>query len=136
MNRDQIDFAQKECVVFGKGEKERTVYLNSRASLYLRAYLESRTDNDPALFVWLKKPYKRLSKEGIESAVRRIGKIASVEKTHPHRFRRTMATNAINRGMPIQEVKEVLGHEKIDTTMIYCNVLRDNVKLSHKKYVA
>lgn len=136
LNRDQIDFSQKECTVFGKGEKERTVYLNSRASLYLRAYLESRTDDNPALFVWTKKPYRRLSKEGIESAVRRIGKLANVEKTHPHRFRRTMATNAINRGMPIQEVKELLGHEKIDTTMIYCNVLRDNVKLSHKKYVA
>lgn len=136
LNRDQINFSQKECIVFGKGEKERTVYLNSKASLYLRAYLDSRTDDNPALFVWLKKPHKRLSKEGIENAVRRIGKLASVEKTHPHRFRRTMATNAINRGMPIQEVKELLGHEKIDTTMIYCNVLRDNVKLSHKKYIA
>lgn len=136
LNRDQINFVEKDCVVFGKGAKERIVYLNSKACIHLKLYLESRTDNNPALFVGVRKPYKRLSKEAIETIMRNLGKSAGVDHTHPHRFRRTMATNAINRGMPIQEVKEILGHEKIDTTMIYCTVSQDNVRLSHKRYVS
>lgn len=136
LNRDQINFSQKDCIVFGKGAKERVVYLNSKACIHLKMYLESRTDNNPALFVSVRKPYNRLSKEAIETIIRNIGKVANVPKTHPHRFRRTMATNAINRGMPIQEVKEILGHEKIDTTMIYCVVSQDNIRLSHRRYVA
>lgn len=132
LNRDQINFVQKDCIVFGKGSKERMVYLNSKACIHLKLYLESRTDNNPALFVSARKPYKRLSKEAIEAVMRKLGKSAGVDNAHPHRFRRTMATNAINRGMPIQEVKEILGHEKIDTTMIYCTVSQDNIRLSHK----
>lgn len=136
LNRNQIDFREKQCVVFGKGAKERIVYLNSKACIHLQAYLNSRSDDNPALFVGVRKPHKRLSKEGIESAFRKIGKKAGVKNVHPHRFRRTMATNAILRGMPIQEVKELLGHEKLDTTLIYCMILQENVKLSHMKYIA
>lgn len=136
LNRDQINFQSQDCIVFGKGAKERIVYLNSKACIHLKMYLETRTDNNPALFVGVKKPYNRLQKEAIEAIVRNLGRNAGIEHTHPHRFRMTLATNAINRGMPIQEVKEMLGHEKIDTTMIYCMVSQDNVRLSHGKYVA
>lgn len=136
LNRDQINFVDKQCIVFGKGAKERIVYLNSKACIYLRKYLESRSDDNPALFVGIRRPFRRLSKEGIEAVFREIGKRAGVKGVHPHRFRRTMATNAILRGMPIQEVKELLGHEKLDTTLIYCMILRENVKLSHMKYIA
>lgn len=136
LNRDQINFGQGECVVFGKGAKERVVYLNSKACIHLQKYLDSRTDNNPALFVSCKKPYQRLSKEGIEAMLRDIGRASGVDHVHPHRFRRTMATNALNRGMPVQEVRQLLGHEKMDTTMIYCTVSQEGVKLSHKKFIA
>lgn len=136
LNRDQINFNQSECVVFGKGGKERTVYLNSKACIHLRRYLDSRTDDNPALFVGIKKPHRRLSKEGIEAILRGIGRSSGVDHVHPHRFRRTMATNALNRGMPVQEVRQLLGHEKMDTTMIYCTVSQEGVRLSHKKYIA
>lgn len=136
LNRDQIDFSRKECIVFGKGAKEREVYINPKACIHLKKYLESRTDNNPALFVWTKNPYKRLSKEGVEAVLRQLGRNAGVNHTHPHRFRRTMATNALNRGMPLQEVKELMGHEKMDTTMLYCSISKENIKLSHKKYIA
>lgn len=136
LNRDQINFNQSECVVFGKGGKERTVYLNSKACIHLRRYLDSRTDDNPALFVGIKKPHQRLSKEGIEAILRGIGQSSGVDHVHPHRFRRTMATNALNRGMPVQEVRQLLGHEKMDTTMIYCTVSQEGVRLSHKKYIA
>lgn len=136
LNRDQIDFTEKQCIVYGKGGKERVVYLNPKACIYLKKYLDSRKDNDPALFAGIRKPYNRLSKEGIESVFREIGKRAGVEKTHPHRLRRTMATNALLRGMPLQEVKELLGHEKMDTTLIYCMIMQTSIKISHMKYVA
>lgn len=136
LNRDQINFGQGECVVFGKGAKERVVYLNSKACIHLREYLDSRTDDNPALFVGIKKPHQRLSKEGIEAILRGIGRSSGVDHVHPHRFRRTMATNALNRGMPVQEVRQLLGHEKMDTTMIYCTVSQEGVRLSHKKYIA
>lgn len=136
LNRDQINFGQGECVVFGKGAKERVVYLNSKACIHLREYLDSRTDNNPALFVGCKSPYKRLSKEGIEAILRGISRTSGVDHVYPHRFRRTMATNALNRGMPVQEVRQLLGHEKLDTTMIYCMVYQEGVKMSHKKFIA
>ena len=136
LNRDQIDFNQKECIVFGKGAKERIVYINSRAYIHLQKYLHMRTDSNPALFVGLRKPYGRISKEGVETMLRTVGRKAGVQNTHPHRFRRTMATNALNRGMPLQEVQKILGHAKTDTTMSYCTVSQENVKLSHKKYIA
>lgn len=136
LNRDQINFHDGECVVFGKGSKERVVYLNSKACIHLQKYLDSRTDNNPALFISCKRPYQRLSKEGIEAMLRDIGHASGVDHVHPHRFRRTMATNALNRGMPVQEVRQLLGHEKMDTTMIYCTVSQEGVRLSHKKYIA
>ena len=136
LDRNQINFHEGECVVFGKGAKERVVYLNSKACIHLQKYLDSRTDNNPALFISCKRPYQRLSKEGIEAMLRDIGHASGVDHVHPHRFRRTMATNALNRGMPVQEVRQLLGHEKMDTTMIYCTVSQEGVKLSHKKFIA
>lgn len=135
LNRSDIDFAAKECIVFGKGAKERRVYLNAKALIHLKSYLGSRTDDNPALFVSCKEPHSRLSAGGIESIVRELGEKAHVKKVHPHRYRRTMATSAMNRGMPIQEVSVLLGHQQIETTMIYCVVNQNNVKLSHQRYL-
>lgn len=136
LDRVDVRFLSKDLIVFGKGSKERTVYLNDRANMYMREYLESRTDNNPALFVSLKSPYNRLTKSGIEDIVRRIGRKAGVAKSYPHRFRRTAATNALNRGMPVQEVSQMLGHAKLETTMVYCTVSEDSVKYHHSKYLS
>lgn len=136
LDRTDIRFFTKDAIVFGKGSKERTVYLNDRTNLYLREYLESRTDSNPALFVSLKAPHKRLSKEGIEDVIRRTGRRASVEKAHPHRFRRTALTNALNRGMPLQEAMILAGHSKPETTMMYCTVNQEGVKYHHAKYLS
>lgn len=135
LNRDQVNFSECECVVYGKGAKEREVFINPRACVHLKKYLDSRVDDNPALFVFTKKPYKRLSESGMWALLHNIGIKAGVEKTHPHRFRRTMATDALNRGIPLQEVKQMLGHEKVDTTMLYCMVSKENVKMSHRKYI-
>ena len=121
---------------YGKGGKERTVYLNERTNMYLQEYLQSRTDNNPALFVGLKSPHNRLSKAGIEDMIRRTGERAGVEKAHPHRFRGTSITNAINRGMPLQEASIMAGHAKTETTMLYCSVDQESVKYHHKKYLS
>lgn len=136
LNIDQVDFVCQECIVMGKGAKERTVYLNAKACMYLKNYLNSRNDSNSALFVQLKKPYDRLSKGGVEAFVRKLGEKAGVDDTYPHRFRRTMATNALNKGMPLEEVKELMGHVKSDTTLIYSTANKENIKLSHKKYIA
>lgn len=136
LNRDQINFAEGECIVYGKGAKEREVFINPRTCIHLKKYLDSRTDDNPALFVWTKKPHRRLSEKGIWALLHNLGLRANVEKTHPHRFRRTLATDALNRGMPLQEVKQMLGHEKADTTLIYCTVTKASVKMSHRKYIA
>ena len=136
LNREDVRWSSKDLIVFGKGSKERIVYLNDRSNMYLREYLESRTDNNMALFVSLRNPHERLTKEGIEDIIRRTGKRAGVEKAHPHRFRRTAATNALNRGMPVQEVAQFLGHAKLDTTMIYCNVDQAGVKYNHQKHLS
>lgn len=135
LNRSDIDFEQRQTIVIGKGAKEREVYFNASAKLHLKEYLNSRTDDSPALFVQQKAPYKRLSISGVESALRRLGKCANINKVHPHRFRRTMATEAINRGMPVEQVQMLLGHAKIDTTMRYAQVDQQNVKISHRKYL-
>lgn len=132
---DKSDLKDDEIIVFGKGEKERTVFLNARSQLILRRYLESRTDNNSAMFVSLKKPFRRLSTGGIEVRLRDIGKKAQVAKCYPHRFRRTTATYALNRGMPIEQVSQMLGHEDIETTTIYARSNIENVKNSHKKYI-
>lgn len=136
LNREDIRWTSKDLIVLGKGSKERTVYLNDRTNMYMKEYLESRTDVNPALFVSLRAPHKRLTKSGIETMIRETGRRSGVTKAHPHRFRRTAATNALNRGMPVQEVAQMLGHAKLETTMVYCTVNADGVKYHHNKYLS
>jgi site-specific recombinase XerD len=135
LDRADINFSERECVVFGKGSKERPVYLDARAKIHLQLYLDSRDDDNPALFVELFKPHKRLGISGIEICMRKLGIKAGLAKIHPHKFRRTMATVAIDKGMPIEQVQKLLGHEQIDTTLRYAMVNQANVKNSHKKYL-
>lgn len=133
LNRSDIDFIRKSAVVYGKGGKEREVYLTATACLYLREYIGSRTDNSEPLFVGTRKPYKRLSVAGVEKIVKELGKAAGVENVHPHRFRRTMATNVLKKGAQLEEVRELLGHSKLDTTMIYCTINKEDIKHTHQK---
>lgn len=135
MNRDDIDFQERQCKVFGKGNKEREVYFNARTKIHLQRYLESRTDDNPALFVSLAKPHTRLTISGIEMRLRKLGKEAHLYKVHPHKFRRTLATMAIDRGMPIEQVQKLLGHVRIDTTLHYAMVNQTNVKMAHRKFL-
>lgn len=135
LNREDIDFSERECVVFGKGSKERLVYFDARTKIHLLNYLDSRTDDNPALFVSLKAPFERLMISGVETRLRELGRRLSLQKVHPHKFRRTMATVAIDKGMPIEQVQQLLGHQKIDTTMRYAMVKQQNVKLAHRKYI-
>lgn len=135
LNRDDINFTERECVVFGKGDKERIVYFDARTKLHLQEYLDSRTDDNPALFVTLRTPYERIQIGGIESRLRELGKKINIHKVHPHKFRRTMATMAIDKGMPIEQLQQLLGHQKIDTTLQYAMVKQSNVKMAHKKYI-
>ena len=135
LNRGDINFNERECVVFGKGSKERLVYFDARTKIHLQNYLDSRTDNNPALFVTLRAPYERLMIGGVESRLRELGRQLNLPKVHPHKFRRTLATSAIDKGMPIEQVQQLLGHQKIDTTMHYAMVKQQNVKLAHRKYI-
>lgn len=135
LNINDIDFTNRECIVFGKGSKERPVYFDARTKIHLKNYLASRNDNNPALFVSLLKPFKRLEISGIEIRLRKLGRRLQINKVHPHKFRRTLATKAIDKGMPIEQVQRLLGHAKIDTTMEYAMVNQQNVKISHKKYI-
>lgn len=135
LNRDDIDFYERECIVLGKGDKERIVYFDVRTKLHLQEYLNSRHDDNAALFVSLRSPYTRLTINGIEFLVRRLGRSVGIKKCHPHKFRRTMATMAIDKGMPIEQVQKLLGHEKIDTTLHYAMVKQSNVKNAHRKYI-
>mgnify|MGYP000374167227 FL=1 len=135
LNREDIDFENRECIVFGKGSKERPVYFDARTKIHLYNYLESRTDNNPALFVSLLKPYNRLEISGVEIRLRQLGRKLGITKVHPHKFRRTLATKAIDKGMPIEQVQQLLGHVKIDTTMQYAMVSQNNVKISHRRYI-
>lgn len=135
LNRGDINFADRECVVFGKGDKERVVYFDARTKIHLQNYLESRTDNCPALFVSLRAPHERLNIGGVEVRLRKLGQELGIQKVHPHKFRRTMATMAIDKGMPIEQLQRLLGHSKIDTTLQYAMVKQSNVKLAHKKYI-
>ena len=135
LNRDDINFNERECVVFGKGNKERLVYFDARTKIHLWNYLDSRTDVNPALFVTLRSPYDRLQIGGVEMRLRQLGRRLSIPKVHPHKFRRTLATSAIDKGMPIEQVQQLLGHQKIDTTMHYAMVKQQNVKLAHRKYI-
>lgn len=135
INRKDIDFHERQCVVFGKGNKEREVYFNARTKIHLKQYLEQRTDSNPALFVSLSKPNTRLTINGVEVRLRNLGKKVNIAKVHPHKFRRTLATMAIDKGMPIEQVQKLLGHVKIDTTLHYAMVNQTNVKMAHRKYI-
>lgn len=131
-----IDFENRECVVFGKGNKERPVYFDTRTKIHLKNYLNSRCDSNSALFVSLDKPYNRLNISGVEIRLRSLGRKIGQSRVHPHKFRRTMATKAIDKGMPIEQVRNLLGHSQIDTTMQYAMVNQSNVKRSHRQYIA
>lgn len=135
LNRSDLDFEERECVVLGKGSKERVVYFDARSKLHIKNYLANRKDDNEALFVTLKSPWTRVTIGGIESRIRHLGAMVGIKKAHPHKFRRTLATNAIDKGMPIEQLQKLLGHERIDTTLHYAMVKQTNVKLAHKKYV-
>ena len=135
LNREDIDFNERECAVFGKGDKERMVYFDARTKLHLQSYLDSRTDENAALFVSLKAPHSRLTIGGVETRLRELGKRLGVSKVHPYKFRRTLATMAIDKGMPIEQLQQLLGHKRIDTTLQYAMVKQSNVKLAHRKYI-
>ena len=135
LNREDIDFNERECVVFGKGDKERIVYFDARTKIHLLNYLNSRDDDNPALFVSLQKPHNRLQISGVEVRLRQYGKRLGLNKVHPHKFRRTLATMAIDKGMPIEQLQQLLGHRRIDTTLQYAMVKQSNVKIAHRKYI-
>lgn len=136
LNISDVDFEARECVVFGKGGKERKVYFDAKSKLHLQAYLSSRVDDNEALFVTLDAPHDRLKISGVEIRMRSLGRINNMTRIHPHKFRRTMATRAIDKGMPIEQVQKILGHSQIDTTMQYAMVNQSNVKMSHRKYIS
>lgn len=135
LNRNDIDFNERECIVFGKGSKERVVYFDARTKIHLQNYLKSRKDDNPALFVSLKSPYERLKIGGVEVRLREFGKQLGLQRVYPHKFRRTLATTAIDKGMPIEQLQQLLGHRKIDTTLQYAMVKQSNVKIAHRKYI-
>ena len=135
LNKADINFNERECVVFGKGDKERVVYFDARTKIHLQNYIASRTDSNPALFVTLRSPHERISIGGIETRLREMGKALAIKKVHPHKFRRTLATMAIDKGMPIEQLQRLLGHKRIDTTLQYAMVKQSNVKQAHRKYI-
>jgi site-specific recombinase XerD len=135
LNRENVNFNERECVVFGKGNKERVAYFDSKTKLHLSAYLASRTDENPALFISLSKPFERLKNGGVETMIRELGKSLGLKKLHPHKFRRTLATRAIDKGMPIEQVQRLLGHVMIGTTMLYAMVNQSNVKSAHSRFI-
>lgn len=135
LNQSDLNFNERECKVLGKGNKERIVYFDARTKIHLQEYIESRDDDCEALFVTLKAPHSRLTISGVESRVREIGKQLSIDKVHPHKFRRTLATKAIDKGMPIEQLQQLLGHKRIDTTLQYAMVKQSNVKMAHRKYI-
>ena len=136
LNRGDIDFENRECIVFGKGDKERKVYFDARTKIHLQRYLSKRRDDNPALFTTLFVPFNRLKISGVEIRLRELGRKLNIPKVHPHKFRRTLATVAIDKGMPIEQVQHLLGHQNIDTTMQYAMVNQTNVKISHRKFIA
>ena len=135
LNKEDIDFSERECVVFGKGKKERIVYFDARTKIHLKNYIDSRQDDNPALFVTLNKPNTRLTICGVEIRLRELGKRLNIEKVHPHKFRRTLATMAIDKGMPVEQLQCLLGHKRVDTTLQYAMVKQSNVKIAHRKYI-
>lgn len=135
LNIGDVNFKERECIVLGKGDKERIVYFDARTKLHLEKYIQSRTDNNPALFVSLRSPYERLHISGVEIRLKQLGKKLNITKVHPHKFRRTLATTAIDKGMPIEQLQKLLGHQKIDTTLQYAIVKQTNIKLAHQKFL-
>ena len=135
LNRDDIDYQNRECIVTGKGDKQRKVYFDARTKIHLQKYVNSRTDTNEALFVSLLAPYDRLQISGVEIRLRQLGRELNIPKVHPHKFRRTLATMAIDKGMPIEQVQHLLGHQSLDTTLQYAMVNQNNVKLSHHKFI-
>lgn len=135
LNKADINFSERECVVFGKGDKERIVYFDARSKIHLQNYLDSRSDDNEALFVTLRSPHIRLTISGVEVRLREMGSRLGIPKVHPHKFRRTLATMAIDKGMPIEQLQQLLGHKRIDTTLQYAMVKQSNVKLAHKKFI-
>ena len=135
LNIKDINFEERECVVYGKGSKERIVYFDAKTKIHLQKYLKSRKDYNPALFVSLNSPHTRLAISGVEIRLRQLGRKVDIPKVHPHKFRRSMATKAIDKGMPIEQVQRMLGHQQIDTTMHYAMVNQNNVKISHRRYM-
>ncbi len=135
LNRKDINFNERECIVFGKGDKERKVYFDARTKIHLQRYLNIRHDEDPALFVTLQSPHDRLQISGVEIRLRNLGRRLGIHKVHPHKFRRTLATMAIDKGMPIEQVQQLLGHQSIDTTLQYAMVNQQNVKQSHHRFI-
>lgn len=136
INRKDIDFHERSCIVTGKGNKQREVYFDARTKLHLTQYLNGRKDDNEALFVSLAKPHLRLSIGGVETVLRKLGLKSNINKLHPHKFRRTLATMAIDKGMPIEQVQKLLGHMKIDTTLHYAMVNQANVKIAHRKFIS
>lgn len=136
LNRADINLQERQCIVFGKGNKEREVYFNARAKIHLQQYLQTRTDDNPALFVSLNSQSSRLTISGIEVRLRKLGMNANIGRVHPHKFRRTLATMAIDKGMPIEQVQRLLGHVKIDTTLHYAMVNQNNVKMAHRRFIS
>ena len=136
LNISDINFNERECIVLGKGDKQRKVYFDAKTKIHLQSYLNSRYDENDALFVSLLKPHNRLNISGVEIRMRNLGRRLNINKVHPHKFRRTLATRAIDKGMPIEQVQQLLGHSKIDTTLQYAMVNQNNVKNSHRKYIS
>ena len=136
LNISDINFNERECIVLGKGDKQRKVYFDAKTKIHLQSYLKSRDDENNALFVSLLKPHNRLNISGVEIRMRNLGRRLNINKVHPHKFRRTLATRAIDKGMPIEQVQQLLGHSKIDTTLQYAMVNQNNVKNSHRKYIS
>ena len=136
LNISDINFNERECIVLGKGDKQRKVYFDAKTKIHLQSYLNSRDDENDALFVSLLKPHNRLNISGVEIRMRNLGRRLNINKVHPHKFRRTLATRAIDKGMPIEQVQQLLGHSKIDTTLQYAMVNQNNVKNSHRKYIS
>lgn len=136
LNIGDINFEERECIVYGKGNKQRKVYFDAKAKVHLKRYLEERNDYNEALFVTLDSPFERLKISGVEIRLRKLGRLALLDqRVHPHKFRRSMATRAIDKGMPIEQVQKLLGHQQIDTTMHYAMVNQSNVKISHRKFI-
>ena len=135
LDRMDVNMQERSCIVLGKGGKEREVYFDARTKIHLQNYLNTRTDNNSALFVSLLNPHNRLKISGIEIRLRKLGRKIDLKRVHPHKFRRTMATKAIDKGMPIEQVQVLLGHKKIDTTLQYAMVNQNNVKNSHKRFI-